>query len=131
MPLLRYGAAGLERDTVDPQVTRRQPSGDLAADASQQPQGATGKWSEIPILSDACNEVAGAFGPRFTLPDDLIELYRNLDNNLPVINGEPSWTLPMPARFVIGQDGIIRYTEVNPDYTQRPEPAELIPAQGA
>ena len=34
----------------------------------------------------------------------------------------------MPARFVIGQDGIIRYAEVNPDYTRRPEPADMLPA---
>ena len=33
----------------------------------------------------------------------------------------------MPARFVIGQDGIIRYAVVNPDYTRRPDPSELLP----
>jgi hypothetical protein len=34
----------------------------------------------------------------------------------------------MPARFVISQDGVIRYAEVNPDYTRRPEPEEVLPA---
>jgi hypothetical protein len=33
----------------------------------------------------------------------------------------------MPARFVIGQDGVILYSEVNPDYTRRPEPEDLLP----
>jgi peroxiredoxin len=33
----------------------------------------------------------------------------------------------MPARYVIGQDGIIAYAEVNPDYTVRPEPAAMLP----
>jgi hypothetical protein len=33
----------------------------------------------------------------------------------------------MPARYVVGQDGVILYSEVNPDYTRRPEPADLIP----
>ena len=33
----------------------------------------------------------------------------------------------MPARYVIGTDGIIAYSEVNPDYTQRPDPSELLP----
>jgi peroxiredoxin len=47
--------------------------------------------------------------------------------DLAIINGEPSWTLPMPARYVIGQDGVIAYAEVNPDYTRRPEPDELLP----
>jgi peroxiredoxin len=45
-----------------------------------------------------------------------------------VVNGDASWTLPMPARFVIGRDGKILYAEVNPDYTRRPDPEELIPA---
>ena len=33
----------------------------------------------------------------------------------------------MPGRFVIGPDGIIAYAEVNPDYTRRPDPSELLP----
>jgi hypothetical protein len=34
----------------------------------------------------------------------------------------------MPARYVIGQDATILYAEVNPDYTRRPEPEEMLPA---
>jgi len=82
---------------------------------------------EFPILSDTGNEVAAAFGLRFTLPDYLVELYRSLKNDLPAFNGDPGWTLPMPARYVIGQDGIIAYAEVNPDYTLRPEPEAMLP----
>ena len=82
----------------------------------------------FPILSDSGNKVAAAFGLRFTLPEYLIDVYKNVfKNNLPVVNGDPSWTLPMPARYVISQDGTILYAEVNPDYTQRPEPEDLIP----
>ncbi len=81
----------------------------------------------FPILSDHGNEVAAAFGLRFALPDYLVELYRGLGNQLPSFNGEGSWTLPMPGRFVIGQDRIVRYAEVHPDYTRRPEPEELLP----
>lgn len=83
---------------------------------------------EFAILSDTHNDVAGAFGLRFALPDYLIELYKNLRNDLPTFNDDPSWTLPMPARYVIGQDGVIRYAEVNPDYTQRPEPEAMLAA---
>lgn len=83
---------------------------------------------DFPILSDAHNQVAQAFGLRFALPDYLVELYKSLRNDLPGFNGDDSWTLPMPGRFVIGQDGMIRYAEVNPDYTRRPEPADMLPA---
>lgn len=80
------------------------------------------------ILSDLGNDVAAKFGLRFTLPDYLQDLYKNVfKNDLAINNGEPSWTLPMPARYVIGQDGVIAYAEVNPDYTRRPDPEEMLP----
>lgn len=81
----------------------------------------------FPILSDARSEVADAFGIRFALQDYLIELYKTFKNDLPVFNEDPAWVLPMPARYVIGTDGIIAYAEVNPDYTERPDPSELLP----
>jgi peroxiredoxin len=81
----------------------------------------------FPILSDVKGKVGAGFGLRFHLPDYLVELYRQLKNDLPTFNDDPSWTLPMPARYVIGQNGVILYSEVNPDYTRRPEPDDMIP----
>lgn len=81
----------------------------------------------FPILSDPGNELAARFGLRFALPDYLRDLYKTaFKNDLAVVNGEPSWTLPMPARFVIGKDGRVAYAEVNPDYTVRPDPGEVV-----
>jgi peroxiredoxin len=80
------------------------------------------------ILSDLGNDVAAKFGLRFRLPDYLITLYRDgFKNDLAIVNGDASWTLPMPARFVIDRSGTIAYAEVNPDYTRRPDPSELLP----
>jgi peroxiredoxin len=81
----------------------------------------------FPILSDVMGKVSEAFGLRFALPDYLVDLYKGLKNDLPAFNGDPSWTLPMPARYVIGTGGVIAYAEVNPDYTMRPDPSELLP----
>lgn len=81
----------------------------------------------FPILSDAQGQVGAAFGLRFNLPGYLVELYKSLKNDLPTFNDDPSWTLPMPARYVVGQDGVILYSEVNPDYTRRPDPGDMIP----
>ncbi|MCX4194226.1 AhpC/TSA family protein, partial [Methylobacterium organophilum] len=83
---------------------------------------------KFPILSDPHNAVAAAFGLRFALPDYLVDLYKSLKNDLPAFNGDASWTLPMPGRFVVGQDGVILYAEVNPDYTRRPEAEDMLPA---
>lgn len=80
----------------------------------------------FPILSDPGNQVAASFGLRFALPDYLVDLYKQLGNNLPLVNGDDSWTLPMPGRFVLSAQGRVLYREVNPDYTQRPEPEALL-----
>lgn len=84
----------------------------------------------FPILTDVGGEVASLFGLRWTLPEDLKTLYQQFHVDLPGFNGDQSWTLPMPARYVIGTDGIIRYSEVNPDYTHRPDPSVLFPVLG-
>lgn len=81
----------------------------------------------FPILSDVKSQVANAFGIRFALPPDLIAVYAGFGNDLTVVNDDPAWVLPMPARYVVGTDGIIAYAEVNPDYTHRPDPSELLP----
>jgi peroxiredoxin len=81
----------------------------------------------FPILSDVKSEVADAFGIRFALPDYLVEVYAGFGNDLAKVNDDPAWVLPMPARYVVGADGVIAYSEVNPDYTQRPDPSELLP----
>jgi len=81
----------------------------------------------FPILVDFEGAVANQFGLRFKLPDELVDVYKQFGNDLAPINGEPSWSLPMPARYVIDQDGMVAYAEVNPDYTKRPDPSELLP----
>jgi peroxiredoxin len=85
------------------------------------------KQVTFPMLSDPNGDIGDAFGLRFRLPDDLIALYKSFGVDLPTINEDSSWTLPMPARFVIGQDGVIVYAEVSPDYTRRPDPTDLLP----
>jgi peroxiredoxin len=82
----------------------------------------------FPILSDPCNAVAAQFGLRFELPATLHDLYKNVfKNDLAVVNGDASWTLPMPARFLIAKNRTICYAEVNPDYTRRPDPEVVLP----
>ena len=81
----------------------------------------------FPILGDHGGEIAAQFGVRWTLPDYLREVHKMLGADLTQFNGEDSWTLPIPARYVIAQDGTIAYAEVNADYTRRPEPSAVFP----
>ena len=82
----------------------------------------------IEMLSDPGNEVAAAYGLRHKFPDDLSALYVKFSIDLSKFNGDDSWTLPMPGRFIIDASGIIRYAEINADYTIRPEPEDTVAA---
>ena len=78
----------------------------------------------FPICHDEGCKIADSFGLAFKLPDDLRDVYKNtFKNDLAIKNGDPSWRLPMPARFVVDKTGIIRSVDVDPDYTTRPEPS--------
>ena len=78
------------------------------------------------MLRDAGNEVAANYGLVFTLPDDLREIYVKFGIDLARGNGDGSWRLPIPARFVIDRQGIIRAADADPDYSRRPEPAQTV-----
>jgi len=82
----------------------------------------------FPIVWDEMSNVAEAFGLAFTLPDDLRQVYLGFGNDLAVRNGDPSWRLPVPARFVIDSGGIVRSVEAGPDYRYRPEPEATVEA---
>ena len=78
------------------------------------------------LLTDPGNAYAAELGLRFTLPDDLKAIYLGFGIDLGVRNGEASWTLPMPGRFVVDRGGIVRAADVDPDYERRPEPQKTV-----
>jgi peroxiredoxin len=78
------------------------------------------------MLRDFGNKVAEAYGLVFTLPDDLRAIYLERGIDLSRGNGDGTWRLPVPARFVIDRQGIIRAVDADPDYTRRPEPAQTV-----
>jgi len=78
------------------------------------------------LLGDPGNQVAQKYGLVFALPEDLKTLYLQFGIDVAKHNGDDSWTLPMPGRFIIDQTGIVRYAEVDPDYTVRPEPEHTV-----
>lgn len=80
----------------------------------------------FPILSDAGNAAAKRYGIAWKLSGEMQEIYRQFNIDLERFNGDTSWTLPMPARFIIDGRGVIRDAQAHPDYTTRPEPAETL-----
>jgi peroxiredoxin len=80
----------------------------------------------FPLLSDAGSKIAHEFGLAYRVPDHQQEIYRRVFVNLPFVNGEDGWQLPIPATFIIAREGTVRYASSNPDYTDRAEPAEIL-----
>ncbi len=86
------------------------------------------KRLEVDILSDPGNQVAEKYGIKYRLPDDLIGVYQKFGLTVDKNNGDDSWTLPMPTRLIIDREGVIRYAEINADYTDRPDPEHTLAA---
>jgi len=80
----------------------------------------------FPLLSDTDNKVARQFGLTYRVPAAQEAIYRRAFVNLPFTNGDDSWELPLPATFILDRDGTILYASANEDYTERPEPSDVI-----
>jgi peroxiredoxin len=80
----------------------------------------------FPLLSDAGNRVARQFGLVYRVPEEQQQIYRRVFINLPNANGDESWELPIPATYILDRDATILYASADPDYTVRPEPAEIL-----
>ena len=78
------------------------------------------------MLSDPDNEYAARLGLRFQLPEELKGIYLSLGIDLEESSGSADWTLPVPARIVVDRTGIVRATDIDVDYTCRPEPEKTV-----
>ncbi len=83
---------------------------------------------KFPLLSDTGNKVAKEFGLAYRVPDEQQEIYKRVFINLPRVNGDASWELPIPATYILERDGTVLYANANPDYTARPEPLNILAA---
>jgi peroxiredoxin len=82
----------------------------------------------FPLLADTGNKVARQFGLTYRVPAAQEAVYRRAFVNLPFTNGDESWELPIPATFILDRDGTVLFASANEDYTERPEPAEIVRA---
>jgi len=80
----------------------------------------------FPLLSDEGNDVARAFGLVYTVPEYQQAVYRRAFVNLPFANGDESWALPISATFILDRAGTVRYRWASEDYTDRPEPVDIV-----
>ncbi|MGY3618135.1 peroxiredoxin-like family protein [Bradyrhizobium sp. USDA 10063] len=81
----------------------------------------------FPILSDLGGRIAQLFGVRWCIPELLRNVHRKSGIDLPLLNGDESWTLPIPARFILDRAGVIAYSEINPGQSGRSPPRDVLP----
>ena len=84
----------------------------------------------FPVLSDSALAAAQAFGVAFELPPELVDLYGRVGNDLPTLNGNGQWVLPVPASYVVGRDGRIAWAHIDSDYRLRADPLDVLQAVG-
>jgi peroxiredoxin len=82
----------------------------------------------FPVLFDPENKVAEEFGLVWTVPGYLREYYLSILVNIPFVNGDRSWRLPLPATYVIAKDGRVVFAEAHADFRVRAEPEEALAA---
>jgi peroxiredoxin len=82
----------------------------------------------FPVLTDTNNVVAEQFGLVYTVPEYYRDYYLSILVNIPFVNGEKSWRLPLPATYVVNRDGRVAFAEAHADFRVRPEPEEALAA---
>ncbi len=83
---------------------------------------------EFDVLSDVSNKVAEQFGLLFTLDERIQALYTQFGIDFEHYYGDKSFKLPLPATYVINQEGVITYAFLSEDYTLRAEPIDVMTA---
>jgi peroxiredoxin len=82
----------------------------------------------FPLLHDPGAALAEKFGLVYTVPEYHQRYLKSILVNLPFLNGEASWRLPLPATYVLDQAGKVLFAEAHADFRVRPEPGEAISA---
>ncbi len=83
------------------------------------------------LLSDSKLKSAKAFGVAYKLDDEKVAMYKSHEMDIEAASGENHHILPVPAVFIIGTDGLIKFEYVNPDHRVRIKPEILLSAAKA
>ncbi len=81
---------------------------------------------EFEVLSDVNSVVSDQYGLTFSVAEELRPIYKNWGADVATVNDDPDWKLPLPATYVINQDGRIVHAFTDEDYTARMEPDEVL-----
>ena len=80
----------------------------------------------FPVLSDKGNVLSKQLKLTFNLKSEIIDIYNNFGLDIEKFNGDTNFELPIPATYVVGTDGLVKFAQANTNYTQRTEPQDII-----
>ena len=88
----------------------------------------------FPLLTDHNADLAAQFGITYTVPPAARSYFRSILVNIPLANSgqsydqapETAWRLPLPATFIVRQDGTLAFAEAHADFRVRPEPEDVL-----
>lgn len=80
----------------------------------------------FPVLSDKGNVLSKQLKLTFNLKSEIIDIYNNFGLDIEKFNGDTNFELPIPATYVVGTDGLVKFAEANTNYTQRTEPSDIL-----
>ena len=80
------------------------------------------------LLTDLDNGYALSLNLAISIGDEMRRLLSEIGRDLEKYQGNNAWMVPIPATFVVGQDGIIRARFVDPDYRKRMAIEDLLGA---
>lgn len=83
---------------------------------------------DVPMLSDVDSGLAASCGVLFRVPEAYRRVLQGFGLDLGRRQGNEAWVLPVPASFVVARSGRVVWRHVDPDFTRRPEPDEMLAA---
>ena len=81
---------------------------------------------DLTMLADVDHGVATSYGVSFRVPAETKAHYSGRGYDLGHRHGSTEWMLPIPATYVIDQNGVVRSAFVEPDFTIRQEPSDVL-----
>ncbi len=129
-PYCRLNADGLAR--IAPDVKRL--GGQIVAISPETHQyGAELKAyanAPFPILADVDNGYALELNLLFWVGDEKREAMQAGGFDIAPYQGNETWMLPIPATFIVGQDGLVKARYIDPDYRRRMDLDAILEAVG-
>lgn len=78
------------------------------------------------IISDRDYSIMKAYQVNYVMEPGLADRYKKGGLDVALANGQTDYVLPVPATYIIGKDGKIKYVHFDADYKKRPSVKTLM-----